>query len=304
MSLLVVGSVAFDTVETHAGRREGVLGGSATFFSTAASFFTPVRLVAVVGEDFPERHVEELEARGVDTAGLQRQPGQTFRWEGRYDDLNEATTLDTQLNVFEQFQPELPAGFERSDYVFLANIDPVLQGQVLDQIRAPRLVALDTMNFWIEDIIPGKRAALEAVVARVDLLFINDKEAELLSGEDNVVKAAQKIKEMGPSTVVIKRGEFGALMFSEDGIFAVPAMPLQRVVDPTGAGDSFAGGFMGFLAASGRVDAEGIRRAAVAGSVTASFAVEDFSLDRLKALDKGQIAERYQAFRDLVRIPE
>ncbi|MEE2835188.1 MAG: PfkB family carbohydrate kinase [Myxococcota bacterium] len=304
MSLLVVGSVAFDTVETHAGRREGVLGGSATFFSTAASFFTPVRLVAVVGEDFPERHVEELEARGVDTAGLQRQPGQTFRWEGRYDDLNEATTLDTQLNVFEQFQPELPAGFERSDYVFLANIDPVLQGQVLDQIRAPRLVALDTMNFWIEDIIPGKRAALEAVVARVDLLFINDKEAELLSGEDNVVKAAQKIKEMGPSTVVIKRGEFGALMFSEDGIFAVPAMPLERVVDPTGAGDSFAGGFMGFLAASGRVDAEGIRRAAVAGSVTASFAVEDFSLDRLKALDKGQIAERYQAFRDLVRIPE
>ena len=304
MSLLVVGSVAFDTVETHAGRREGVLGGSATFFSTAASFFTPVRLVAVVGDDFPERHVEELEARGVDTAGLQRQPGQTFRWEGRYDDLNEATTLDTQLNVFEQFQPELPAGFERSDYVFLANIDPVLQGQVLDQIRAPRLVALDTMNFWIEDIIPGKRAALEAVVARVDLLFINDKEAELLSGEDNVVKAAQRIKEMGPSTVVIKRGEFGALMFSEDGIFAVPAMPLERVVDPTGAGDSFAGGFMGFLAASGRVDAEGIRRAAVAGSVTASFAVEDFSLDRLKALDKGQIAERYQAFRDLVRIPE
>ena len=304
MSLLVVGSVAFDTVETHAGRREGVLGGSATFFSTAASFFTPVRLVAVVGEDFPERHVEELEGARVDTAGLQRQPGQTFRWEGRYDDLNEATTLDTQLNVFEQFQPELPAGFERSDYVFLANIDPVLQGQVLDQIRAPRLVALDTMNFWIEDIIPGKRAALEAVVARVDLLFINDKEAELLSGEDNVVKAAQKIKEMGPSTVVIKRGEFGALMFSEDGIFAVPAMPLERVVDPTGAGDSFAGGFMGFLAASGRVDAEGIRRAAVAGSVTASFAVEDFSLDRLKALDKGQIAERYQAFRDLVRIPE
>ncbi len=304
MSLLVVGSVAFDTVETHAGRREDVLGGSATFFSTAASFFTPVRLVAVVGEDFPEHHVAELQARGVETAGLQRQPGKTFRWEGRYDDLNEATTLDTQLNVFEHFKPELPTGFEQSDYVFLANIDPVLQGQVLDQIRAPRLVALDTMNFWIEDIIPGKRAALEAVIRRVDLLFVNDKEAELLSGEDNVVKAAQRIRDMGPSTVVIKRGEFGALMFSSDGIFAVPAMPLEQVVDPTGAGDSFAGGFMGFLAASGRVDAEGIRRAAVAGSVTASFAVEDFSLDRLKSLDKGQISKRYTAFRDLVRIPE
>ena len=304
MSLLVVGSVAFDTVETHAGRREDVLGGSATFFSTAASFFSPVRLVAVVGEDFPEHHVAELEGRGVDTSGLQRQAGKTFRWEGRYDDLNEATTLDTQLNVFEHFKPELPAGFESSDYVFLANIDPVLQGQVLDQVRAPRLVALDTMNFWIEDIIPGKRAALESVISRVDLLFVNDKEAELLSGEANVVKAAQRIREMGPATVVIKRGEFGALMFSSDGIFAVPAMPLESVVDPTGAGDSFAGGFMGFLAASGRVDAEGIRRAAVAGSVTASFAVQDFSLDRLKTLDKGQISERYNAFRDLVRIPE
>jgi sugar/nucleoside kinase (ribokinase family) len=304
MSLLVVGSVAFDTVETHAGRREDVLGGSATFFSTAASFFSPVRLVAVVGEDFPEHHVAELEGRGVDTSGLQRQAGKTFRWEGRYDDLNEATTLDTQLNVFEHFRPELPAGFESSDYVFLANIDPVLQGQVLDQVRAPRLVALDTMNFWIEDIIPGKRAALESVISRVDLLFVNDKEAELLSGEVNVVKAAQRIREMGPATVVIKRGEFGALMFSSDGIFAVPAMPLESVVDPTGAGDSFAGGFMGFLAASGRVDAEGIRRAAVAGSVTASFAVQDFSLDRLKTLDKGQISERYNAFRDLVRIPE
>ena len=304
MSLLVVGSVAFDTVETHAGRRENVLGGSATFFSTAASFFTPVRLVAVVGEDFPEQHVLELKARGVDTSGLQRQPGKTFRWEGRYDDLNEATTLETQLNVFEHFKPELPAGFESSDYVFLANIDPVLQGQVLDQIRAPRLVALDTMNFWIEDVIPGKRAALEAVVSRVDLLFVNDKEAELLSGEENVVKAAKRIRDMGPSTVVIKRGEFGALMFSDDGTFAVPAMPLEEVIDPTGAGDSFAGGFMGFLAASGRVDSDGIRRAAVAGSVTASFAVEDFSLDRLKSLDKGQVSKRYTAFRDLVRIPE
>ena len=296
--------MAFDTVETHAGRREEVLGGSATFFSTAASFFTPVRLVAVVGEDFPERHVHELKARGIDTSGLQRQPGKTFRWEGRYDDLNEATTLDTQLNVFEHFEPQLPPGFEGSDYVFLANIDPVLQGQVLDQIRAPRLVALDTMNFWIEDIIPGKRAALEAVIARVDVLCVNDKEAQMLSGEDNVVKAANAIREMGPKTVVIKRGEFGALIFGAEGIFAVPAMPLERVVDPTGAGDSFAGGFMGFLAASGRVDAEGVRRAAVAGSVTASFAVEDFSLDRLKTLDKGQIAERYSAFRDLVRIPE
>ncbi|MDE0881883.1 MAG: PfkB family carbohydrate kinase [Myxococcota bacterium] len=304
MSLLVVGSVAFDTVETHAGRREDVLGGSATFFSTAASFFVPVRLVAVVGDDFPESHITELQSRGVDTAGLQTQPGKTFRWEGRYDDLNEATTLDTQLNVFEHFKPQLPPGFEDSDYVFLANIDPVLQGQVLDQIRNPRLVALDTMNFWIQDVIPGKLEALKAVIARVDLLFVNDKEAQLLSGEDNVVLAAEKIREMGPKTVVIKRGEFGALIFGENGIFAVPAMPLERVVDPTGAGDSFAGGFLGFLAASGRNDADTLRRAAVAGSVTASFVVEDFSLDRLKTLDKGQISERYSAFRDLVRIPE
>ena len=207
-------------------------------------------------------------------------------------------------DTFEHFEPQLPAGFEASDYVFLANIDPVLQGQVLDQIRSPKLVALDTMNFWIEDIIPGKRAALEAVIARVDLLFVNDREAQLLSGEDNVVRAAQAIQARGPKTVVIKRGEFGALVFGQDGIFTVPAMPLERVVDPTGAGDSFAGGFMGFLAASTRDDADAVRRAAVAGSVTASFAVEDFSLDRMNTLDKGQISERYGAFRDLVRIPE
>jgi sugar/nucleoside kinase (ribokinase family) len=304
MTLLVVGSVAFDTVETHAGRREEILGGSATFFATAASFFHPVSLVAVVGDDFPEEHVTELQSRGIDTRGLQRTTGKTFRWEGRYDDLNEATTLKTELNVFADFTPQLPDDYRDAHYVFLANIDPVLQLDVLKQIKAPKVVALDTMNFWIEDVIPGKRAALLEVIRRIDLLFVNDKEAELLSGKGNIVEAAEAIQAMGPKTVVIKRGEFGALVFQPGGkMFAVPAFPLKDVIDPTGAGDSFAGGFMGYLAESGKRDSDTIRRAAVAGSVTASFVVQDFSLDRMRTLDNGQVSGRYTAFRDLTRIP-
>jgi len=296
MSLLAVGSVALDSVETPFGRREEVLGGSASFFSVCASFFGPVRLVAVVGEDFPEQHVQFLAGRGIDLAGLSRRPGRTFRWKGRYEfDLNQAHTLDTQLNVFADFRPDLPAAFRDSRYVFLGNIDPELQGQVLDQVREPRFVAADTMNFWIT----SKREALLRTLRRVDMLFVNDAEARQLAGEHNMVKAARRIQSHGPRAVVIKRGEYGALFFSGDHVFASSAYPLPAVFDPTGAGDSFAGGFMGYLARSGREDADVMRRAMVLGGVLASFSVEQFSLDRLRQLATGEILARYAEFRRL-----
>ena len=296
MSLLAVGSVALDSVETPFGRREEVLGGSASFFSVCASFFGPVRLVAVVGEDFPEQHVQFLAGRGIDLAGLSRRPGRTFRWKGRYEfDLNQAHTLDTQLNVFADFRPDLPAAFRDSRYVFLGNIDPELQGQVLDQVREPRFVAADTMNFWIT----SKREALLRTLKRVDMLFVNDAEARQLAGEHNMVKAARRIQSHGPRAVVIKRGEYGALFFSGDHVFASSAYPLPAVFDPTGAGDSFAGGFMGYLARSGREDADVMRRAMVLGGVLASFSVEQFSLDRLRQLATGEILARYAEFRRL-----
>ena len=301
MALLVVGSVALDSLETPFGVREDVLGGSATYFSTAASFFAPVRLVAVVGEDFPEAHVEFLRGRGVDLAGLERRPGRTFRWSGRYEfDLNQAHTLDTQLNVFADFRPELPEGFRDSSHVFLGNIDPELQLRVLDQVRAPRIVAADTMNFWIA----SKRAALLEVLGRVDLLFVNDAEARQLAGEHNIVKAARAILSLGPSAVVVKRGEYGALFFAGSDVFASSAYPLAELFDPTGAGDSFAGGFMGYLARSGSLDPSAMRRAMVVGSVLASFAVERFSLDRLRDLDPGEIRARYSEFRRLAHFDD
>jgi len=296
MSLLAVGSVALDSVETPFGHREEVLGGSASFFSVCASFFGPVRLVAVVGEDFPEQHVQFLASRGIDLGGLSRRPGRTFRWKGRYEfDLNQAHTLDTQLNVFADFRPHLPPAFRDSRYVFLGNIDPELQSQVLDQVRAPRFVAADTMNFWIT----SKREALLRTLKRVDMLFVNDAEARQLAGEHNVVKAARQIQSHGPRAVVVKRGEYGALFFSGDHVFASAAYPLPAVFDPTGAGDSFAGGFMGYLARSGREDADIMRRAMVLGGVLASFAVEKFSLDRLRQLATGEIRARYAEFRRL-----
>ncbi|AKU90889.1 PfkB family carbohydrate kinase [Vulgatibacter incomptus] len=303
MSMLVVGSVALDSLETPFGVREDVPGGSATFFSTAASFFGPVQLVGVVGEDFPAEHVSFLQERGVDLEGLVRAPGRTFRWKGRYGfDLNEAQTLDTQLNVFGEFRPELPARFRRPDFLFLGNIHPELQGRVLDQVEArPRLVAMDTMNFWIS----GQREKLLEVLARVDLLFINDAEVRQLAGEHNVVKAARKILAMGPSRVVVKRGEYGAVLFEGDRIFAAPAWPLEEVFDPTGAGDSFAGGFMGYLAnGSGDVDHESLRQACVAGSTLASFCVERFSLDRFRELSREEIRHRLEAFGSLTRFRE
>lgn len=301
MSLLVVGSVALDSVETPFGKEEDVLGGSATFFSTAASFFTPVRLVAVVGEDFPERHVSFLQQRGIDLSGLVRQPGKTFRWKGRYTfELNEAQTLDTQLNVFQHFAPELPESFRASEYVFLGNIHPELQSRVVDQVKAPRLIAMDTMNFWIK----GELAALKKTLQRVDLLFVNDGEARQLAGEHNVIKAARAIRAMGPRRVVIKRGEYGALLFDGDYVFGCPAFPLTDVFDPTGAGDTFAGGFLGYLTKSGRIDESSLRQAMVVGSVMASFTVEKFSLRRLEALGGGEINERCASFKRLTHFEE
>jgi sugar/nucleoside kinase (ribokinase family) len=301
--VLVVGSVALDSVATPFGKVEDALGGSATYFSYAASFFAPVRLVAAVGGDFPEAHVRLLRDRGIDVAGLQRDPGgRTFRWAGAYGfDLNEAKTLDTQLNVFATFQPELPDDLRRVPYLFLANIDPDLQLGVLSQMAArPRLVALDTMNFWIQ----GKRDALRRVLAEVDVITINDAEARQLAGEPNLIKAARAIAGMGPRAVVVKRGEYGALMLTADAFFAAPAYPLESVFDPTGAGDTFAGGFMGYLASREATDPATMRRAIVYGSVLASFAVEDFSLNRLVRLQREEITARVAALHDLTRVDD
>jgi sugar/nucleoside kinase (ribokinase family) len=296
MALLVVGSVALDSLETPFGRREDVLGGSASYFSTCASFFGPTRMVAVVGDDFPEEHVRFFASRGVDLAGLTRVPGRTFRWKGRYEfDLNTAHTLDTQLNVFAEFRPELPAHYRDSEYVFLGNIDPDLQRVVLDQVRAPRFVACDTMNFWIA----SKRESLLRTLRRVDMLFVNDAEARQLAGEHNVVKAAKRILSFGPRAVVVKRGEYGALFFSGEEVFSASAYPLPAVFDPTGAGDSFAGGFMGYVARARREDHATLRRAIVLGSVLASFTVEQFSLDRLRTLTQDEILARFAEAKQL-----
>lgn len=291
MSILVVGSVAFDSVETPFGQVEEVLGGSGTFFSVAASFFTEVKLVAVVGEDFPAEHLDFLRFRNIDLTGVQVAPGRTFRWKGRYGfDLNEAHTLDTQLNVFQAFRPQLPAGFEEAEFVFLANIDPELQLEVLNQVRRPRLIACDTMNFWIG----GKREALLRTLKRVDFLVINEAEVRQLAEEPNLVKAARAVLAMGPRTLIVKRGEYGVLMFTEHSIFSVPAYPLESVFDPTGAGDTFAGGLIGHLTATRNLTEAGIRKSIVFGSVMASFTVEDFSLDRLRTLTWRDVEERFR----------
>jgi sugar/nucleoside kinase (ribokinase family) len=295
--LLVVGSVGLDTVETRAGKRAEVLGGAASYFSVAASFLAPVRLTAVVGTDFPAEHTKLLEGHKVDLAGLERVEGRTFRWSGVYaPDFSTRTTLDTQLNVFERFQPKLPAAYAGSEYVFLANIHPALQLSVLEQAKSPKFVACDTMNFWIG----GERPALLKLLERVDMLLLNDEEARQLSGEANLPAAARAIRKLGPRAVVIKRGDAGALLFHEGGVFAAPAFPIENVIDPTGAGDSFGGGFMGWLAHEADTSPTTIRTAMIMGSVLASFSVEDFSLDRFKRLDLTQIRERFQAFADLV----
>jgi len=296
MSILVVGSVAIDSVETPFGKGENILGGSATYFATSASFFTDVNLVAVIGDDFPQEHLDFLASRNIDLAGLSREAGQTFRWKGRYGfDLNEAHTLDTQLNVFQTFRPRIPAEYADAEYLILANIDPSLQLEVLGQVKRPRVIACDTMNFWIS----SKPEVLKEVIARVDFLIINEGEARQLTGETNLVKAARTIQGIGARNLIIKRGEYGVLYFSGSSIFAAPAYPLESVFDPTGAGDTFAGGFMGYLANTGNLSDEGIRQAIVYGSVMASFTVEDFSLNRLKTLDYEQIEARYRSFKSL-----
>jgi len=296
VSLLVVGSIAFDSVKTPFGAADDVLGGSATYFSTAASYFTSVKLVAVVGDDFPDKHVNFLKSRKIDISGLQRSKGQTFRWKGEYGfDLNEARTLDTQLNVFESFKPKIPDAYRSSDVVFLANIDPVLQREVLHQIDKPKLVACDTMNFWIG----GKRDELIKTLAEVDILLINEAEARELACEPNLVKAARAIQAMGPKTLIVKRGEYGSVMFNSGGVFSAPAYPLEAVFDPTGAGDSFAGGFMGYLDNVRNFDEASLRQAIIFGSVMASFNVEDFSLNRMRSLDYKEIEGRYREFRKI-----
>src|SRR5512139_723912 len=296
MSILVVGSVAYDTVETPFGRAARVLGGSASFFSVAASFFTPVNLVGVVGDDFGEEQLAAFRGRAIDVEGLERMAGKTFHWQGKYSyDLNSRDTIRTDLNVFEFFKPKIPARYRGSDVVFLGNIDPVLQRGVLEQVERPRIVACDTMNFWIS----GKAAELRETLAKVQVLLVNDAEARELSGEWNLVKAARAIRAMGPRTIVVKKGEHGVLMFDGEDAFAAPAFPLETVFDPTGAGDTFAGGFLGYLAGSPKADGPALRRAIVMGSTLASFCVEAFSLDRLLTLTRPEIDERYRRFRDL-----
>ena len=304
MSILVVGSVAYDTVETPFGRAERVLGGSASFFSVAAAFFAPVNLVGVVGEDFGEEQLAAFAGRDIDLEGLERVPGKTFHWQGKYSfDLNSRETICTELNAFERFKPKIPARYRTSDHVFLGNIDPVLQRDVLDQVERPRLVACDTMNFWIE----GKPKELRETLSRVDVLLVNDAEARQLSGEWNMVKAARVIRGMGPRILVVKKGEHGVLMFVEQGSFAAPAYPLEEVFDPTGAGDTFAGGFVGYLASApagsaGRIpDETALRRAIIMGSTLASFCVEAFSLDRLLRLTRAEIDARFQLFKALTQ---
>jgi sugar/nucleoside kinase (ribokinase family) len=297
MALLVVGSVALDTVETPFGRTRDALGGSANYFSAAASLFTPVQLVGVVGNDYPIEELDFLGQRGVDLGGLARAEGESFRWAGAYHyDMNTAETLETRLGVFADFKPHIPERFRDAEYVLLANIDPLLQLEVRVQVRCPRFVACDTMNFWIE----SKRESLLELLGRVDLLFANDAEVRQLSKEPNLARAGRWIQEQGPKYVVIKKGEHGAMLFTPDSIFFAPGFPLEAVVDPTGAGDCFAGGFMGYLARCGGEVANGnLRRAMIYGSAMGSFAVERFSLDRLRDLSSAEIEERVRSFRQM-----
>jgi sugar/nucleoside kinase (ribokinase family) len=294
---LVVGSIALDTVETPFGSVVDAPGGSGAFFSAAASHLAPVRLVGVIGDDYPTAVLEPLAARGVDLAGVEKAAGKSFRWSGRYrHDLNSAETLDTQLGVFAAFAPKLPAEWRASKYVFLANIDPRLQHAVLDQIESPALVACDTMNHWIAE----RRDDLVRLLRRVDLITLNDGEARQLTGSANLVQAARWILDRGPRFVIIKKGEHGAFLFDRDSIFFAPAYPLEQVFDPTGAGDSFAGGFMGWLAKTDDLSLNNMRRAVVYGSAMGSFAVEKFSFERLLEVTPADLTHRFNDFRTLV----
>ena len=296
MALLAVGSVAFDSIRTPHGQVDDIVGGSATYFSVTASCFTPVRIVAVIGEDFGKEQLRVFAGRAIDTAGLEQVAGKTFRWRGQYaGDMNEAQTLETQLNVFERFAPKIPAGYLDSEFVFLGNIDPVLQLHVREQLPKARLVACDSMNFWIK----GRLPELKRTLAQVDALIINEGEARMLSGQQNLKRAVTEIQKLGPRIVVIKRGEYGVVLFTDSGIFAAPGYLLEEVRDPTGAGDTFAGGFMGYLAQQGNLSEANLRRAVVYGSVMASFVVEDFGLTRLLRLAHAEIEWRFHEFKNL-----
>ena len=303
MSLLVVGSLALDTIETPFGRVENALGGSATYISTAASYFvTPVRLVGVVGGDFSKAAMQFLESHGVDLEGLEVvKDGKTFRWGGRYHyDLNIRDTLFTELNAFEKFEPKIPPSYRNTTYVCLGNIDPVLQRRVLEQLSKPRLVVGDTMNFWIT----GNNAELQRTLKLLDVLIVNDSEARQLAGEHNLIKAAKAITRLGPKIVIIKKGEHGAVMITERTMFSAPAYPLEDIYDPTGAGDAFAGGFIGWIARTDDLSEENFKRAVIYGSTLASFCVERFSVDRFKDLTSLGIKDRFHEFRELSRFEE
>jgi len=299
LTILVVGSVGLDDVQTPAGSRSRTLGGACTYFSTAASLYDRVGMVAVVGADFPQQHVDFFKTRNIDLRGLQIVEGKTFFWAGRYgDDLNDAETLDTQLNVFASFHPIIPDDLRSAEYVFLANIDPDLQIEVLEQMRAPRLTALDSMNFWIT----GKREALTRAIAMVDVVLFNESEIKQFAQQDNVLVAARQVLTMGPKALVIKRGEYGAMLVTQgptlgESFFLTAAFPLDNVIDPTGAGDTFAAGFMGYIAKTSDLSVEGLRRAIVHGAIVASFTVQDFSIDRLRTLTMEEIEARYCEFR-------
>jgi sugar/nucleoside kinase (ribokinase family) len=306
MGILVVGTLAFDTIKTPRGYQERVLGGSATYFALSASYFTEVAVVGVVGEDFTAEHENVLRERGVDTQGIQRASGKTFHWSGEYvDSMNEARTKLTELNVLEDFQPQIPEALSGSEFLFLANIDPVLQSAVRRQMDGAKLVGGDTMNFWIA----GKRAELAEILKSVDVLLINDGEARMLGADASLLRAARNVLEMGPRAVVIKHGEYGATIFFREGSFGVgkhpfraPALPLDEVLDPTGAGDSFAGGFMGYIASQGELTREVLKRAMFYGGVMGSFAVERFGPERMRHLTRQEIDGRFQIFRDLTHL--
>ncbi|MFA5143136.1 MAG: PfkB family carbohydrate kinase [Candidatus Omnitrophota bacterium] len=298
MSILVVGSVAIDSVKTPFGERLEALGGSATYFSIAASFFSKVNIVATVGEDFPKKYLTLFKTKGIGTKGIHIAKGKTFRWKGWYDyDLNTAHTVSTHLNVFRDFRPEVPRALKDSKFVFLANIDPELQYSVLKQVTRPRLVACDSMNYWLEH----KKKEFERLLDKVDIILLNDSEARQFTGEPNLMRAARVIISFGPRAVIIKKGEHGVIYFSKNTHFIAPAYLLETVYDPTGAGDTFAGGMIGYLSKAGKINEANIRKSVIYGSILASFAVEDFSIDRMLEITTGEIEERYKHFSSITK---
>lgn len=298
MSVLVVGSVAMDSVETPFGKHDNLLGGSATYFSIASSYFTDVKLVGVVGKDFPKKYINLFQRYGVDTKGLQIKPGKTFHWKGRYEyDMNVAKTIATHLNVFQEFKPDVPGEWQNTRNIFLANIDPDLQQSVLSQVRSPRFIACDSMNFWIEN----KKKSLTKLLKKIDLFLANDSEAREFANETNLLKAARYILSLGPRMAIVKKGEHGCLLVTKNSFFSVPGFPLEDICDPTGAGDTFAGGLMGHLSNAKKIDDASVKKAIIFGSVMASYNVEAFSLKRLLSLNRKLIDKRYRQFKDLVK---